>query len=224
MPSKRDVWQGCISQYAIADESVVLFDTDDQGTVRTKQHGRDDRPILKRSPQMEELLRKEGQKVIEDWKESDDIYEGLIYLMHTVDGGDVIPLYVGKAGKYGRDGERLSANLRGIQTNTNKFARWGDGYAYHIGELSAVVLDHHTDQEVNRKKDPIGKYLNWANRIFESDTRTLRQPVYFWTRAWRVDDTGPFYDFETSLEALEYNLISLASDLYPDRLLNTEGA
>jgi hypothetical protein len=213
-----------IDQYADVDEHIPLFDTGDRGEVEIKRHGRDNRPILKRNPAMEALLQNEGQKIIDDWKTSDNTYEGLIYLMYTVDGGENVPLYIGKAGKYGRDGERLSANLRNIQTNRSKFARWGDGYAYHIGELSAAVLNHHNDQQVNREKDPIEKYLNWASALFESDSRTLRQPVYFWTRAWRVDDTGPFYDFETSLEALEYNLINLASDLYPGRLLNAEGA
>jgi len=222
MPTKRDIWKEWTEQYV--DECVPLFDTDDNGEVQIKRHGRDDRPILKRSPEMEALLSSEGQKVIDDWEASDDTYEGLIYLMHTVDDGEIIPLYVGKAGKYGRDGERLSANLRNIQTNRSKFARWGDGCAYHIGELSAAVLDHHNDQQVNREEDPIRKYLSWASALFESDSTTLRKPVYFWTRAWRVDDTGPFYDFETSLEALEYNLIDLASNLYSDRLLNTEGA
>ena len=63
----------------------------------------------------------------------------------------------------------------------------------------------------------------WTDTLFENDSRMLREPVYFWARAWREDDTGPFYGFETSLEALEYYLIDLASDLYPEHVLNTEG-
>ena len=58
--------------------------------------------------------------------------------------------------------------------------------------------------------------------MFESE-RKLRESVYFWAKAWRHDDTGLYYDFEVSLEHLEYQLIGMASDLYPDRLLNREG-
>ncbi|RDI70330.1 hypothetical protein DWB78_00550 [Halopelagius longus] len=173
---------------------------------------------------MESHLRTEGWKVVEDWKDSDDNYEGVIYMMYTLDGDTLVPRYIGKAGKYGRDDEGLSANLQNIRTNNTKFARWGDGYAYHIGELSAVVLNHQDDESVNRDRDPKGKYQKWADALFVPDSRTLREEIYFWARAWQIEDTGPFYGFETSLEALEYNLINLASDLFPDRLLNSEGA
>lgn len=222
--TKQDVWQNWVSQYISTTDSVPLFETDGNRVVQTKRHGRDDRPILKRSQEMEDLLCTEGYKVVDDWKGEDDTYEGVIYLMYTLKGGEIIPRYVGKAGKYGRDGERLSANLRNIRTNRTKFARWGDGYAYHIGELSAAVLNHHEDNSVNHDKKPKDKYQKWADNLFIPDTRRLKEPVFFWASAWRYDDTGPFYGFETSLEALEYNLINLGSDLYPHEILNNEGA
>lgn len=128
----------------------------------------------------------------------------------------MVPLYVGKAGKYGRDGESLSnnmANLRG--GSTSEFARWGDGHYYYVGNLSAILFNHDKNQKT--------KYQNWADRLFE-EGRTLKRPVYFWTRAWRSDDTGLYHDFEVSLEELEYQIIGLASDLYSDKLLNKEGA
>ena len=63
--------------------------------------------------------------------------------MYWLEDGGVVPLYVGKAGKYGRDGESLSANLEDLRgTSTRKFARWGDAHYYHIGNLSAIVFDH----------------------------------------------------------------------------------
>ena len=223
-PSKRDIWNQWVGEYVDTTEPVPLFATDDDGHVQTKTHGRDNRPVLRRSHEMETLLRSEGRKVVEDWQDSQDVYQGLIYLMYTLDGPEIVPRYIGKAGKYGRGGDGLSANLKNVRTNNTKLARWGDGYAYHIGELSAAVLDHHTDEAVNREKDPIGKYQTWADALFVDGTRQLAEPVYFWTIAWRTDDTGPFYGFETSLEALEYNLINLAADLYPDELLNSEGA
>lgn len=75
---------------------------------------------------MEDRLREEGRKVINDWSTTDDTYDGVIYLMYWLKDDDVVPLYVGKAGKYGRDGESLSANLEDLRgTSTRKFARWG---------------------------------------------------------------------------------------------------
>ena len=125
-------------------------------------------------------------------------------------------LYVGKAGKYGRDGESLSNNLKGLRrTSTGKFARWGDGHYYHIGNLSAIVFNH----EKNQKQ----KYRTWADRLFE-EGRRLRQPTYFWTKAWRREDVGPYDDADATLKELEAGLIELTSDLYPKRLLNTSGA
>lgn len=44
------------------------------------------------------------------------------------------------------------------------------------------------------------------------------------SRAWKQDDVGLFHDFEVPLEQLEYQIIGLASDLYPVWLLNSEGA
>jgi hypothetical protein len=127
-------------------------------------------------------------------------------------------VYLGKAGKYGKDGESLIANLQAFEegkSSTGKFARWGDNHYYHIDDLSVLVLDH--DDE--RKND---KYRRWADELFESGLQ-IQEPVYFRTKAWRHDNTGLYYDFEVSLEHLEYQLIGMASDLHPERLLNSEG-
>ena len=165
---------------------------------------------------MEAAIRNEGRKVINDWSTTDDTYDGLIYLMYWLIDGEVVPLYVGKAGKYGRDNERLSANVDDLRTNsTRKFARWGDAHYYHIGNLSAVVFDHDKNQKA--------KYERWADSLF-SDNRTLKQPTYFWTKAWGQEDIGLYYDFEATLEELEYQIIGLAADLYSEMLLNKEGA
>lgn len=222
--SKQSVWDSWIGEYVATSDPVPLFATDEGLVVETKRHGRDDRPVLKRSERMEALLRDEVVKIVEDWEGADDTYEGVIYMMYTLDGDELVPRYIGKAGKYGRDGERLSANLKNVRTNRNKFARWGDGYAYHIGDLSNAVLGHYEDDDVNHDSPPKGKYQTWADELFVDGEQRLEQQIYFWARAWRTDDTGPFYDFETGLESLEYNLINLASDLYPKELFNTEGA
>lgn len=216
MTTKKEIWQDWAEEYIDTEDPTPLFETDGDLTVQFKHYGKDDRRILKRSEEMESAVRSEGRKVINDWETTDDTYDGLIYLMYWMDKGDVVPLYVGKAGKYGRDGEGLSANLNGLRgTSTGKFARWGDGHYYHIGNLSAILFDH----DKNQKQ----KYEKWANQLFE-DGRQLRQQTYFWVKAWRQEDVGLYHDFTVPLEQLEYQIIGLTSDLYEDLLLNEEGA
>jgi hypothetical protein len=218
MPTKRSIWKRWVDEYVDVSDPTPLLETNSDNRAITKEYGKNDRDILKRSQGMNEDLRDEATKVVEDYHAEDDTYEGLIYMMYRLRDGDLVPLYIGKAGKYGKDGERLSANLRNFEdgrSSTAKFARWGDGYAYHIGNLSAVVLDHSDDKKS-------GNYCDWADRIFD-DGLKIDEPTYFWTKAWRHDDTGLYYDFEVSLEHLEYQLIGMAADLYGDRLLNREG-
>jgi hypothetical protein len=84
-------------------------------------------------------------------------------MMHrrTDDGCSVIPLYIGKAETIGRGGQ-LSANLRNLYKSKDKFARWGDNYAYHIGDLSAAVLMGHHAQKTTPK------YNAWASKMFKT--------------------------------------------------------
>jgi len=216
MTTKEEIWQDWTNRYIDTENRVPLFETDENLTVEYKQYGQNDRRILKRSEAMESLLREEGRNVINDWSTTDDTYDGLIYLMYWLEDGQVVPLYIGKAGKYGRNGESLSSNLEDLRgSSTRKFARWGDAHFYHIGNLSAIIFDH----EKNQKQ----KYRNWVDRLFEQD-RQLKQQTYFWTKAWDQADVGLYHDFEVPLEQLEYQLIGLASDIYEDRLLNEEGA
>ena len=124
----KERWDEWVGRYIDTSDPVPVFETDESGVVQTKQHGLNNRLILKRSSQMDDAIRNEGMKVIEDWNTTDDTYDGLLYLMYHVRDGEVVPLYVGKAGKYGKDGERLSANIKDVRKgSTNKFARWGDG-------------------------------------------------------------------------------------------------
>jgi hypothetical protein len=65
--------------------------------------------------------------------------------------GSLVPLYIGKAESFGKGHGNLSANLCNLHTSKNKFARWGDNYAYHIGDLSAPVLTGHPVEKRNPK-------------------------------------------------------------------------
>lgn len=209
------LWQGWAQRQINLENPIPLFETNEDLIVESTSYGRNSRQVLKRSEQMEARVRREGRKVIEDWETTDDRYSGLIYVMYWLKEGEVVPLYIGKAGKYGNDGERLSANLEGLRrTSTGKFARWGDGHDYHIGDLSAIIFDHDKNQE--------RKYERWADQLFDGGQQLTRQ-TYFWTTAWRHDDTGPYHATGVSVEKLERELIELTAGLVPSRLLNTDG-
>jgi hypothetical protein len=87
--------------------------------------------------------------------------------------------------------------------------------------LSAVICPGHPPERTNLK------YVKWANRLFESypsDSPQLRREVRFWVKAWKRGDVGIWKEYgTTSLTFLEYLLIGVASDLFPDTLLNDEG-
>lgn len=105
--------------------------------------------------------------------------------------------------------------LVALAGHKSKFARWGDGYAYHVGDLSACVLNGHSDAAKTLK------YQAWANCLF--DGQSLKKPVYFWAMSWDGKQTGIWEDFgETNLSFLEYLLIGVASKISPE-LLNKEG-
>jgi hypothetical protein len=115
----------------------------------------------------------------------------------------------------------LSTNLERLATDTSKFGRWGDNYAYHIGDLSAIVLPGH-EKGVQTEKD-----RSWATVLFEginTDRPRLRKSVFFWVRAWKREDLGIWTEFgPTRLSFLEYLLIGIASSIFPRELLNREG-
>ena len=170
---------------------------------------------------MEALMRQEAKKVIDDHKAGTGLYDGIIYMMHTrgSDGG-IVPRYIGKAETIGKTSGVLSANLMRLASDTSKFGRWGDNYAYHIGDLSSIVLPGHAPMVQTEK------YRSWATALFEginTDRPRLRQPVFFWVKAWRKNDVGIWTEFgPTRLSFLEYLLIGIASSIFPE-LLNREG-
>lgn len=179
--------------------------------------------LAERSNGMENFVVNEVSKVIDDFNSGTNVYEGLIYLMYYLENDLVIPIYIGKSEKYGKQGSNLSANIKGINNNSNKgyFCRWGDNYAYHIGDLSAIVCPNHQENKKQRK------YKKWASKLFETypDTNPkLKQNVFFAIHAWQQGSIGIFPEFgDTTLTALEYQLISVAATLFPQYLLNQEG-
>jgi hypothetical protein len=221
--SRLELWNSFCQRYSVGEDSVPLFECDENGFVQSKEiGGLRRRKILQRTSAMEALMRQEANKVVSDYKAATGVYDGIIYMMHirSSDSG-IVPCYIGKSETAGKTRGGLSANLMRLATDTSKFGRWGDNYAYHIGDLSSIVLPGH-DLVVQREK-----YRSWATALFESintDRPRLRQPVFFWVRAWKREEVGIWTEFgPTRLSFLEYLLIGIASSIFPRELLNREG-
>jgi hypothetical protein len=142
--------------------------------------------------------------------------------MHRLDEqGRVVPLYIGKAGRHGRSGAAVSANIAAIRSNTGYFARWGYNYAYHMGDLSAAVLPGHSAMRV------VPKYMRWARCLFQNApvaAPRLAFEVRFWCTAWGPQSANIWQEFGACPLALsEYLLIGVAGLLFPTHLLNDEG-
>lgn len=214
------LWENFCELYIYDRVGIPLFSTNGY-TVNIKAYGQNNRLILKRSEAMESFVIAEVNKVLNDFHEMQDIYEGLIYMMYKINNGMIVPLYIGKSEKFGKQGNNLSRNISNIERNKSFFCRWGDNYAYHIGDLSAVVCPGHPQEKIQQK------YRKWANSLFESYPTTepiLKENVYFWIAAWEKGNIGIFKEFgSTPLTALEYQLISVAATIFPQDLLNYEG-
>ena len=112
---------------------VPLFHATD-GIVDVVPRGPGGRLVLRRSAMMEALVLAEVSKVLRDYADGGDGYDGVIYCMFEPVGGEVHPLYIGKSEKYGKGDRNLSANIKGINAQTqHPFARWGYNYAITWG-------------------------------------------------------------------------------------------
>ena len=231
--TKRTLWEAWLDRNVNTDDPTPLFATEssaggdptdgDSLRVELIEYGqRRRRPVLRRSDEMDQRLRDAVETVVNDHEARGGEYDGLVYLMYALEGSRVVPYYIGKTGTFRRADEGLSANLDSVSAAGGKFARWGYGDAYHIGDLSAAVLADCDDVDTANHSDPKGKYRRWATRLFEPGTRRLRRPVYVWLRAWDRSE-GPYPDTYPYLAELEYQLVGIAYELFPETLLNTEG-
>ena len=223
MTTPKNIWNDFCIAHRVSIESVPLFASDENGFVETKEIGLfNKRKVLVRHRDMERLILRETDILNDDWSKGAHQYDGLIYLMYRRGDDDyLVPLYIGKAESFGKGDRNLSANLRNLHTSKDKFARWGDNYAYHIGDLSAAALTDHPVAKVNPK------YKEWASKLFKiSPTQRpqLAFDVYFWAKAWNYNDIGIWPELSpTRLAFLEYLLIGVASTAFGGSLLNYEG-
>ena len=218
MTSALAIWLDFCQRFRVIESAVPLFDESD-GLVKIRPVGRSQRPTLCRSRAMEAQVRSEVETIIEDHPTHGNL-DGLLYMMGMKRPDHFLPLYIGKAETLGRGEKKFSANLKNLNRDTSKFARWGDGYAYHIGDLSAcALLGHPPDKQTD-------KYRDWASALFlhvPTARPVLREQVWFWAKAWNNQWSGIWQELgPTRLAFLEYTLIGVASMVSP-QLLNREG-
>ena len=218
---RSNIWLRFIDRYDIINSSSDLFKNNNLVCEVKEKNKNNSTPILVRHPSMENKVIEQVSIIENDFTSNQNLYEGIIYMMFTIRKNQLIPLYIGKTETYGKSNKNFSDNLKNLKTNKNFFARWGDGYAYHIGDLSAVVLHGHKEDKKT------SKYNDWANKIFinfPTDNPKLKMPIKFWCKAWKANDISIWEEFgHTNLTFLEYLLIGVGSSLFPNDLLNKEG-
>ncbi len=193
-------------------EVVPLFAVDEHLAVTTWQRsGKSPRRMLRRSQRMEEVV----IEIVEKGLRQDD-WHGLLYMMGWGDLPGFRPLYIGKAGKRGVKNP-ISENLKNLAVDKSKFARWGDGMDYHIGDLSHILF------RWQAYRPPQQKYEKWAEMLFvERDPPRLREKVSLVLIPWYSNSVTPS-GRHASLEEAESELIALATDEFRDILLNVQG-
>ncbi len=178
MVKETTLRDGFCEKYNILQKDVPLFKLEDISVAINHNYGRNERKVLLRSDEMKKLVIEEVKKVKIDYKTNE--YCGLIYIMYWKKDHQVIPLYIGKCGKFGK-GKNLNTNLENISQNERYFCRWGDDYYRHIGGLSVATLCGYSKEKV------APKYENMAERLFKSkrptNTPKERESTYFWILA-----------------------------------------
>lgn len=189
-----------------------LFETKDGLRVQTHQRGKaGDRRILTRSSQFETAM----VELIEEGL-TQEHWTGLVHLMGVGERHAFTPLYVGKAERRGKT-HAISKNIANIRRNPDKFARWGYGLDYHLGDLSHAMFGFAA------YRGPTSKYRRWAQTLFAViDPPTLHLPVSMLLLPWFEGSRGPS-GFQGSVASGEKEVIALASALHGDWLLNVDG-
>lgn len=217
--AKIKLWKRFTDAHKVAERSVPLFDMKD-GQVTVMPYGRDDRLVLKRSTQMEALMRDLGNQLIKEHQDSRVTHDGILYMMLSRRDGGIEPLYIGKAETFGKGNGNLSANISDLAKGHGKFGRWGYNYAYHLGDLSAVTCAGHPENKSTTK------YKAWRDKLFnvQDDRVTAESEILFWATLWDSNCQSVWQQYgSTKLAFEEYLVIGVASDVFPNSILNREG-
>jgi hypothetical protein len=190
---------------------VPLFETNKNLQVETRVVAGSQRKLLKRNRTMEDAV----IAIVESGLNKEE-WQGLFYIMGKGELENFCPMYIGKTEKKGTKNP-ISENIKNIRTNKGKFARWGDGNQYHIGDLSQVLFQFKSYQQ------PAKKYTRWAEAMFWSfDPPILKEQINLYLAPWYSYSKGPA-GLVCSLPAAEKELISIASVQFRETLLNVDG-
>lgn len=219
MPDKTKLWNDFVQANNVEREAVPLFNT--VGNIVSQlRYGVNARAVLQRSEAAEQLMRGLGRQLICEYRDGRIEHDGILYMMLHRGGSGLVPLYIGKAETFGKGDRNLSANISDLATGNGNFGRWGYNYAYHLGDLSAVTLPGHPPE-----KQTI-KYKSWRDTLFDvdGDTVSLKAETLFWACLWGPMRQSVWAEYgSTKLAFEEYLLIGVASDVFPESLLNREG-
>jgi hypothetical protein len=170
---------------------------------------------------MEHLLASEVERVLAAPAITGAL-EGVLYMMYWRDepAGSVLPALRRPHRPVRQKAGNVSTNLLDMRGARQRFARWGSGYQYHIGDLSAASCPGHAPAKVSPK------YQRWASGCSPTHLRCspAQASVYFWATAWGPDAYNIWSDFGAcSLAFEEYLLIGVGSELFPHVLLERGG-
>lgn len=66
MATKQELWDQWTDEYIDPEDPVSLFNTNSEEIVQTIKYGNNTRPVVERNPNMDRMIREEGQKVVDD--------------------------------------------------------------------------------------------------------------------------------------------------------------
>jgi hypothetical protein len=184
-----------------------LFVSDENRVVQTIQ--KHNKTLLRRHPHMEEAMIRQVEEGLarKDWL-------GYLYIMCHGTAQDVEPLYIGMSSRAGKTKD-INSNIANIRTDRQKFGRWGDGNAYHIGDLSQSIFEN------KGYKNPSAAKKSWASVLFsEQNPLRLARPVSLLLVPWYQTSVTPSGKQGASLAEIERELIALGTEETDGRLLN----
>lgn len=217
-PTREAVWYRWATEHGLDEDPVPLFTTDENGVVQVADYGHRSRPVLSLHRRMKETVRTEAKKVIQDYENGTDNFEGVHTMMYWIEDDEIVPLYNSWSAKTSRGGDSLNVMLERIETSMSHFCKWGYIHLCHTGGLSVNVIDEDFYEE--NEVDKSGKYENWAETLFEPNSRQLRQPVYFWSNATKLDEEVGLPGIYSDLFRPHEVISALGNHLYPDKNLD----
>lgn len=191
----RMAFQRWLQQHCAASEgnAIPLFITNNL-SVRVNGN---------RVPERNSEMQRFYSDLIEDVRNG-SVFCGIIYCMYWIRNSEIVPLYIGKTERYGRNGN-ISTNLN--PGAAGPFGRWGYGNDYHMGDLGAGL----------RGED---RYQDWVEKLFKSRADLkLWARVFFGATAWTHYDRCSCGQ-RVNVAALETCLIRHAREFFPGNNLN----